>query len=99
MAASVRSKGQVFVYGFLSSSDVTVGIRDLFRGVSVKGWSVYSVWDVREDLAKKATTLLAAKVIEPLPGEKFDLADFKEAIKKSEISGRGGRMLLTSGPR
>ncbi|CAM6122779.1 unnamed protein product [Calypogeia fissa] len=96
VAASVRDKGHVFVYGLMSSPDVTVGIMDLFRGVLVQAWRLHSKWDEREHMSKQTIALLEAKVIEPLAGEKFDLADFKEAIEKSQGVGRGGKVLLTS---
>ncbi|CAM6119776.1 unnamed protein product [Calypogeia fissa] len=96
VAASVRDKGHVFVYGLMSSPDVTVGIMDLFRGVLVQAWRLHSKWDEREHMSKQTIALLEAKVIKPLAGEKFDLADFKEAIEKSQGVGRGGKVLLTS---
>jgi hypothetical protein len=35
------------------------------------------------------------KVVEPLSGERFDLADIEEALKYSEKNTRGGKVLLT----
>lgn len=98
----MRRKGQVFVYGVMGGTKATVGISDLFREVSVTGWILTNRWDdkeVRDKLIKVTLKYLEDKVLEPLVGEKFDLANFKEAIKKSEDVGRGGKVLLTSAPR
>jgi trans-2-enoyl-CoA reductase len=102
VTASVRRNGQVFVYGVLESGIASVGINDLFREVRVTGWILSNKWDdkkLREGLIKRALTYLEGKVFEPLVGEKFDLANFDEAIKRSEEVGRGGKVLLTSAPR
>ncbi|KAL3685077.1 hypothetical protein R1sor_003099 [Riccia sorocarpa] len=99
VTASVRRGGQVFIYGVLASSDATVRITDLFREVTVKGWILSNYWlqeDKRNMYIKEALEYLGGKVMEPLVGEKFDLADFQEAIKKSEEVGKGGKVLLVS---
>ncbi|KAL3698640.1 hypothetical protein R1sor_012716 [Riccia sorocarpa] len=99
VASSVRGGGNVFVYGTLGSWDAIVGIVDLFRGVKVQGWALTDDWlfpEKRKSYIKEALEYIESKVIEPLAGEKFDLAQFKEAIKKSEEVGRGGKVLLVS---
>ncbi|CAM6092597.1 unnamed protein product [Calypogeia fissa] len=101
ITASVRRKGQVFIYGVLEANKASVGISDLMREVSVTGWILSNRWDntkVREGLIQRALTYLEKKVIEPFVGEKYDLANFREAIKRSEDVGRGGKVLLTSAP-
>ncbi|CAM6113777.1 unnamed protein product [Calypogeia fissa] len=96
VAASMRNQGQVFVYGALSSFEASVGILDLFRGVVVQGWVLDTKWDDREYLAEQTLTLLADKVMEPLPAEKIDFANFQEAIKEASSVGRKGKVLLSS---
>ncbi len=45
----------------------------------------------------KYSKLMQAKIIVPLMGETYDLADFQLAIKKStEVAGGGGKVLLSS---
>eukprot|EP00250_Pteridium_aquilinum_P009402 c18646_g1_i1 orf=246-557(-) len=97
--ASTRCGGQVFVYGVLAGDEAVVRINDLFRQVHVSGWILSNYWDIeerRKEFVEEVWKLLEAKVLEPYTGEKYDLADFKEAIKKSEEVGRGGKVLLTS---
>ncbi|KAL2653311.1 hypothetical protein R1flu_021439 [Riccia fluitans] len=99
VTASVRRGGQVFIYGVLSSPDATVRITDLFREVTVKGWILSTYLGskkTRRMYIKEALEYLGSKVMEPLVGDKFELAQFKEAIKKSEEVGRGGKVLLVS---
>lgn len=95
----MRDGGQVFAYGVLGSTDAIIGIWDLFRGVSIRAWTLYSRIAARDNFIKLTTKYLEEKVFEPLVGEKFDLADFKIAIEKSLSVGRGGKVLLTSAPK
>ncbi|KAL3695748.1 hypothetical protein R1sor_009824 [Riccia sorocarpa] len=99
VAASVRRGGQMFIYGVLSSPTATVGISDLFREVTVKGWILSNYFGLkkrRDMYIEEALDYLGTKVMEPLVGEKFDLSEFKQAIKKSEEAGKGGKVLLVS---
>lgn len=99
VVASTRRGGHVFVYGVLAGDEAVVGINDLFREVHITGWILTSYWNVeerRKEFVEEVWKLLECKVLEPYTGEKYDLADFKEAIKKSEEVGRGGKVLLTS---
>ncbi len=100
VVASVRDGGQVFVFGFLGGNDITVGVGDLFRGVRVTGWSLYHALtspERRKVLTNGVSKLMQAKIIVPLMGETYDLADFQLAIKKStEVAGGGGKVLLSS---
>lgn len=99
VGASVRWGGQVFVYGVLSSFDATVAITDLFRGVRLSGWILYNQspdQSKRKEYVEGVAKLLEERVIVPLEGEKYDLADFKTAIAKTEEVGRGGKVLLSS---
>jgi NADPH:quinone reductase-like Zn-dependent oxidoreductase len=96
VTASVRDGGQVFVYGVLGGYDATVGVGDLFRGVRVAAWVLPNSLPERfEEYIDKVSKLIEAKIIVPLAGETYDLADFQLAIKKSTEVGRGGKVFLT----
>jgi NADPH:quinone reductase-like Zn-dependent oxidoreductase len=99
VAASVRDGGQVFIYGVLAGWEAIVGVGDLFRGVHLTGWYVYkelSIPERRRVFISDVSKLIEDKIIEPLVGETYDLADFQLAIKKSEEVGRGGKVFLKS---
>jgi NADPH:quinone reductase-like Zn-dependent oxidoreductase len=92
----VRDGGQVFVYGVLGGWDATVGVGDLFRGVRLAAWILpNSIAERFEEYIDKVSKLIEAKIIVPLEGETYDLADFQLAIKKSTEVGRGGKVFLT----
>jgi NADPH:quinone reductase-like Zn-dependent oxidoreductase len=99
VVASVRDGGQVFVYGALGGNDITVGMGDLLRGVRLTGWNLYHALtsaERRKVFTNGVSKLMEAKIIVPLKGETYDLADFQLAIKKStEVSG-GEKILLSS---
>ncbi|CAK9882958.1 unnamed protein product [Sphagnum jensenii] len=96
VTASVRDGGQVFVYGVLGGWDATVGVGDLFRGVRVAAWALPNSLPERfEEYIDKVSKLIEAKIIVPLVGETYDLADFQPAIKKSTEVARGGKVFLT----
>ena len=97
VCASVRGGGQVFVYGALSSFDATIAIPDLFRGIRLSAWGLRNVFPdeaKRKHLADGVSKLLEEKIMQPLGGEKYELADFRIAMKKSEEVGRGGKVFL-----
>ncbi|KAH9559492.1 hypothetical protein CY35_06G062200 [Sphagnum magellanicum] len=99
VAASVRDGGQVFIYGVLGGWELTVGVGDLFRGVHLTPWHLYkelSIPERRRVFISDVSRLVEDKIIEPLVGETYDLADFQLAIKKSEEVGRGGKVFLKS---
>jgi NADPH:quinone reductase-like Zn-dependent oxidoreductase len=96
VTASVRDGGQVFIYGVLGGYDATVGVGDLFRGVRVGAWALTnSVPERFEEYIDEVSKLIEAKIIVPLVGETYDLADFQLAIKKSTEVARGGKVFLT----
>jgi len=89
----------VFVYGVLSSFDATVAITDLFRGVRLSGWILYNFSSdpvKRKEYVEAVAKLMQERVIVPLEGDKYELADFKVAIAKTQEVARGGKVLLTS---
>jgi NADPH:quinone reductase-like Zn-dependent oxidoreductase len=97
VAASVRDGGQVFIYGVLGGYDAIVGVGDLFRGVRVAGWFLFNGLTERfGEYIDEVSKLMEAKIIVPLAGETYDLADFQLAIKKSTEVARGGKVLLAS---
>ncbi len=96
VTASVRDGGQVFIYGVLAGWDATLGVGDLFRGVHVAGWALRNSEAERfEEYVDKVSKLIEAKIIVPLEGETYDLAEFQLAIKKSTEVARGGKVFLT----
>ncbi|CAK9214360.1 unnamed protein product [Sphagnum troendelagicum] len=96
VTASVRDGGQVFVYSVLGGWDATVGVGDLFRGVRVATWALHnSIAERSEEYIDKVSKLIEAKIIVPLVGETYELADFQLAIKKSTEVARGGKVFLT----
>ncbi len=99
VCASVRDGGQVFIYGVLAGWELTVGVGDLFRGVQLTAWYLIkelSILERRRVFISDVSKLIQDKIIEPLVGETYDLADFQLAIKKSEEVGRGGKVFLKS---
>ncbi|CAM6036810.1 unnamed protein product [Sphagnum compactum] len=96
VTASVRDGGQVFIYGALGGYDATVGVGDLFRGVRVAAWALPNSVAARfQEYIDEVSKLIEAKIIVPLVGETYDLADFQLAIKKSTEVARGGKVFLT----
>eukprot|EP00271_Cylindrocystis_brebissonii_P021981 TRINITY_DN8201_c0_g1_i1.p1 TRINITY_DN8201_c0_g1~~TRINITY_DN8201_c0_g1_i1.p1 ORF type:complete len:409 (-),score=40.21 TRINITY_DN8201_c0_g1_i1:537-1763(-) len=101
VVACVRDHGTAFVLGGFTSPDCTVGIGDLiFRGVTLKGWWLshflgQKAPKERVELLEKMLSLMESKVIAPLAGERYDLADFASAVKKQQELGRQGKILLS----
>lgn len=99
VAACVRDKGMLIVYGALSSNDVTYSLYDLRRGIKLDWFYLGDYLPSREKIdyvAKEAMRLFELRVISPHSGRKFPLSQYKEAIIESEREGRGGKVLLIS---
>jgi NADPH:quinone reductase-like Zn-dependent oxidoreductase len=100
VCASVRDGGQVFIYGVLAGWEATVGVGDLFRGVHLTAWYLTKELGIPERrrvfINEVSKLIIEDKIIEPVVGETYDLADFQLAIKKSEEVGRGGKLFLKS---
>jgi hypothetical protein len=80
----------------LGGWDATLGVGDLFRGVRVAAWALRnSIAERSEEYSDKVSKLIEAKIIVPLVGETYELADFQLAIKKSTGVARGGKVFLT----
>jgi NADPH:quinone reductase-like Zn-dependent oxidoreductase len=89
----------VFIYGVLAGWEATVGVGDLLRGVHLTGWYLtkeFRIPERRRVFINDVSKLIEDKIIEPVVGETYDLADFQLAIKKSEEVGRGGKLFLKS---
>ncbi|MCO5562518.1 hypothetical protein L7F22_016145 [Adiantum nelumboides] len=100
VAAAVRDRGRVLVYGVLSGWDVTVSAKELMRGVQVSWWWLFPDYVLtrakRAEVAKEVMKLLAQNIITPCTSEKFPLKDFIAAISKSEKPSGFGKVLLVT---
>eukprot|EP00850_Spirogloea_muscicola_P001937 SM000007S20897 [mRNA] locus=s7:884989:886751:+ [translate_table: standard] len=98
VAASVRKEGTVFIYGDLAGPSFCVDVADVLqRGVRILGWNLDTRVTREEDkrkIAREMFQLLEERVVVPFAGEKFDLADFRTAIRKSQETGRSGKVFL-----
>eukprot|EP00897_Mesotaenium_endlicherianum_P004601 jgi/Mesen1/4169/ME000219S03298 len=103
VAACVRDRGQVLVYGALAGGDVLVSATDLlFRGVTMRGFYLYRWLEgkfptpekLREFGEQHMMQLLAKGVMKPPVGPVFKLEDFKAAVQESQKSGQKGKVLL-----
>ncbi|KAJ7541914.1 hypothetical protein O6H91_10G081900 [Diphasiastrum complanatum] len=96
VAACVRDGGQVFMVGELSGTDLVLSTIDLLREVSIRYWSITSVFQAerRNEVAKDVWKLLEDKIISPLLGKSYELTKFKDAIDDLEVQKSGGRILL-----
>eukprot|EP00249_Psilotum_nudum_P001438 c13904_g1_i1 orf=69-1085(+) len=102
VASCLRTSGTILVYGVLGDPDLHIGIHDiLFRDVKVQGFWLsrwfgkLAAFEMRK-IGAEIMTLLDKKIMQPLAGEKFPLELFKEAILKSQVIGRGGKVFLVS---
>lgn len=67
------------------------------RKVRVEWWILPDLVPTEEELkalGDEVVKLLEQKVIEPLVGETFDLADFRKALEATERPARGGKVYL-----
>jgi trans-2-enoyl-CoA reductase len=99
VGSCVRSWGTVILYGSLGGTfDATVGLSDLFRGVKLSGWTLFNYIEDQSRqtrFIREVGRLMEEKVVEPLSGERFDLADIEEALKWSEKNAGGSKVMLT----
>lgn len=100
LLASVRNGGQVLLYGVLEGIAPTLHAPDMFRGLSLTGFSI-----VGQVLASAEKSLACAAAVAPLiregiisvaQVEKVDLSDFQQAMVKAEQPGRSDKILLVS---
>ncbi|MCO5579213.1 hypothetical protein L7F22_033067 [Adiantum nelumboides] len=100
IAAAVKDRGRVLVYGVFSGWDVTVSTTELMRGVQVSWWWLFPDYVLtrakRAEVAKEVMKLLAHNIITPCTSEKFPLKDFIAAISKSEKPSGFEKVLLVT---
>lgn len=99
MVGALRKGGTYMAYGLLDPNPMELNIIDLIAGKKiVKGFIIYE-WiegPHKEEVVKEVMKLLEDSVIDPYSGEKFPMADYAAAIKKSQEVGRGGKVFLDS---
>lgn len=91
MASSVRTSGEVLLYGLLESMVLKMECMDFVRrNVRLQGHSL-AVWmqtlspTEKQEVAQIIMGLFEKKIIHPLSGEKFPLSKFNQAIAKSQV--------------
>lgn len=100
LAASVRNKGRVFVYGVLQGTTLSVSTLDLWREVQVRGWIIYN--DIMPDkeksraVAAEVMPLLESGVLQVAKCERWAFEDWQQAMAKSETVGAAKKLLLVS---
>ncbi|CAK9222438.1 unnamed protein product [Sphagnum troendelagicum] len=100
VASSVRTSGEVLLYGFLESMVLKMECMDFVpRNVRLQGYSL-AVWmqtlspTEKQEVAQIIMGVFEKKIIHPFSGEKFPLSKFNQAIAKSEEDAHGGKVLL-----
>ncbi|KAG0607988.1 hypothetical protein M758_8G069500 [Ceratodon purpureus] len=100
LASCVRDGGQMFIYGVLGGFTLTMGTKDLFRGVSLQGWVLFRKGIINPEILNALYTeilpLVRHGIISVAEVEKHDLTDFKQALAKAAEPGRSGKILLVS---
>lgn len=99
VGSSLRDGGELLLYGALSGFDVVLDARDLGFGrkINVSVFTLYQFLKTQEDFdnaTREVFKLLENKVFDPLVGQKFDLANFQDAIIASQEVARGGKVLV-----
>jgi NADPH:quinone reductase-like Zn-dependent oxidoreductase len=100
LAASVRSGGDVFVYGVLSGTTIMVSTFDLWRGIKFTGWIIYNnVMPSAEKshaVAKEVAPLVMQGILPVAKCETYKLEEFKQAMERAEDVGAAKKILLAS---
>jgi hypothetical protein len=91
VASSVRTSGEVLLFGILESSVLKMECMDfIVRNVRLQGFSV-GAWmrtlspTEMQEVAQIIMGLFEKKIMHPLSGEKFPLSKFNQAIAKSQV--------------
>jgi trans-2-enoyl-CoA reductase len=102
VASSVRTSGEVLLYGLLESRVLKMECMDFVRrNVRLQGYSL-DVWmqnlspTEKQEVAQIIMGLFEKKIMHPLSGEKFPLSKFNQAIAKSQEDAHGGKVLLVN---
>ncbi|KAG0563989.1 hypothetical protein KC19_8G074000 [Ceratodon purpureus] len=100
LAASLRSKGMIYVYGVLSGTTITVSTLDLWRDIKFDGWIIYNnimpSAEKSHAVAAEVYPLVQQGVIPVAKSEKFAFEDFKKAMELAEKVGGEKKILLVS---
>jgi len=100
LAASLRSKGMIFVYGVLSGTTITVSTLDLWRDIKFDGWIIYNnimpSAEKSHAVAAEVYPLVQQGIIPVAKSEKYAFEDFKKAMELAEKAGAEKKFLLVS---
>jgi NADPH:quinone reductase-like Zn-dependent oxidoreductase len=100
LAASVRSGGDVFIYGVLSGINVTVSTLDLWRNIKCTGWIIYNnVMPSAEKshaVAKEVAPLVMQGILPVAKCETHKFEEFKQAMELAESVGSAKKILLAT---
>ncbi|QDT39805.1 zinc-dependent alcohol dehydrogenase family protein [Stratiformator vulcanicus] len=95
--------GRLLAYGTLAGEPISVNARDLLtHGSKVEGFWLarwmesQSLWG-RLSVIRKVSKLLGEGIIQSDVGQSFSMTEIREAVKKSEERGRGGKAWLKFG--
>jgi hypothetical protein len=91
VASSVRTSGEVLLFGVLESSVLKIdGLDFIVRNVRLQGYNL-AAWmqtlspTEMQEVAQIIMDLFEKKIMHPLSGEKFPLSKFNQAIAKSQV--------------
>lgn len=100
LAACVRDGGQIFIYGVLGGTTLSMGTLDLWRGVKISGWIIYKTImpsaEKSHAVAAEVATLVEQGVIPVAKCEKYAVEDYKKAMEVAEKAGGAKKILLVS---
>ena len=100
LGACVRNGGQIFIYGVLGGTTLSLNTLDLWRDVKVSGWIIYNnVMPSAEKshaVAAEVVPLVKQGIIPVAKCERFGFQDFKKAMDVAEKAGGAKKILLVS---
>jgi NADPH:quinone reductase-like Zn-dependent oxidoreductase len=91
VASSVRTSGEVLLFGILESSVLKMECMDFIlrnvrlQGYNLAGWMRALSPTEMQEVAQIIMGLFEKKIMHPLSGEKFPLSKFNQAIAKSQV--------------
>ena len=102
-AAALTDNGRLLIYGSLSNEPISLSSRQFIsHNIRVEGFWLSRFMQEQNligklKLVKKITRLMQNDVLQAEVGNIFELAQIKEAVRESEASGKGGKVLLKIG--
>jgi NADPH:quinone reductase-like Zn-dependent oxidoreductase len=102
VASSVRTSGEVLLFGLLESSVMKIDGADFIsrnirlQGYNIMGWMRTLSPTEMQEVAQIIMGLFEKKIMLPLSGETFPLSKFNQAIAKSQEDAHGGKVLLVN---